>query len=136
MDMDGICDATWCGCSVVCGGGWYVGNREAESRDVGVCGYVCRWCICGRVRPYQKCTVLRPTGLFHMRLVQDSDPSPAAVLWKRKVCLGRKNWRARKAGRAARKKLLDGDMAAAGSVLFWEGLVVVRSGVKFGGGGG
>jgi hypothetical protein len=63
---------------------------------------------------YQKCTVLRPTGLFHMRLAQESDaaPLPAAVLWKRApVCLGRKkNWRARKAGRAARKRLLVGDI--------------------------
>jgi hypothetical protein len=32
--------------------------------------------------------------------------------------LGRKNWRARKAGRAARKMLLDGDMAALFGVLF------------------
>ena len=48
-----------------------------------------------------------------MRLANDSGAaSPAVVLWKRApLCLGRKNWRARKAGRAARKRLLDGDMA-------------------------
>jgi hypothetical protein len=66
-------------------------------------------------RAYQKCTVLRPIGLSHMRLAHEADaPSPAAVLCQRvPFCLGRKkNWRARKAGRAARKKLLDGDMAA------------------------
>jgi hypothetical protein len=68
----------------------------------------------------QKCTVLRPTGLFHMRLTHGSLASePAAVLWKRRPAggcciLGRKKVRARKAGRAARKKV-DGDITA-GSV--------------------
>jgi hypothetical protein len=59
---------------------------------------------------YQKCTVFNPTGLFHMRLAHDSAAASAVVLWKRAPCLGRKNWRARKAGRAARKRLLDGDI--------------------------
>ena len=64
-------------------------------------------------------------GLFHMRLAHDSDaPSPAAVLWKRApLCLGRKNWRARKAGRAARKRLLAGDMAGVCVFVFFGCLV-------------
>ncbi len=67
---------------------------------------------------YQKCTVFTPTGLFHMRCVHDCDaPSPAAVLWNRAPAwLGRKNWRARKAGRAARKRWLAGDMVV---VFLW-----------------
>ena len=74
-------------------------------------------------------------GLFHMRLPHDSDPSPAAVLWKRKVCLGRKNWRARKAGRAARKMLLDGDMAALYLVSCLGGIGECALPYIFGGGG-
>jgi hypothetical protein len=69
-----------------------------------------------------------------MRLAHDSDAAslPAAVLWKRALlCLGRKkNWRARKAGRAARKKFPVGDMALA--LCFCRVVLCGISGTTFG----
>lgn len=67
---------------------------------------------------YQKCTVLKPTGLFHMRLKKDScAPSELAVLWKRlpplRAALEVKKV-LRNTGRAARKKLFMGAIVSEG----------------------
>jgi len=61
---------------------------------------------------YQKCTVLRPMGLFHMRFSHGSVVSDAVLCQRRDA--GRrkeelKNWFAfRKAGRDVRKRVLVG----------------------------
>ena len=85
-------------------------------------------------KTYQKCTVLKPTGLFHMRLKKDSCAcSELAVLWKRlpplRAALEVKKV-LRKTGRAARKKLFIGAIVSDGGLRLDSKWDAVRGGMS------